>query len=354
MNDIESPDNENAEAERYEEEMLAEADIKSWRNFTKGKLQVWPTSVCIYAKSSFWKSRSLQAEFTNETINSFKIDGNPPQVLVLNIVGADGSKNETITINDIVSAQQILLTLRKILGSLDEKSREERRQEEAEQQKQELERQRKQLNESYVQYVWSSAGALHKVIGSIYLIIEALSREDWETAKGQFASLWRETDLLQEHNGFVMSQALQNMREAFEVGDGPTTTNSCASYVAELFDQCLKVKKTDYGWVDFFMEQSLRPSRFQLSYWLLFEVLYRETILDCGIQDWLSADQALSKMRSLSPVLADSFGVKTADCVAQLTEASAIRDSSLLIRQSGELEIRLGASFSSHWYREVK
>ena len=350
MNHIESQDNE----ERHAEEILVEADIKCWRNCTKGKLQVWPTSVCIYAKSSFWKARSLQAEFNNDTINSFKVEGNPAQALVLNIIEADGSKNETITINDTVSAQEILLALRKTCGLLDEKSRDERKQEEEEQQKKELERQRKQLDETYVQYVWSSAGAIHMVINSIYLIIAALSQEDWETAKGHLASLWRETDLLQEHGGFAISESLQNLRAAFEAGDGPNTTNSCASYVARLFDQCRNEKPTDHGWVDILMEKSLRPCRFQLSYWLLFETLYRETILDCGIQDWLLVDQALSKMRTLSPVLADGFGVKTADCIALLTEASTKRDSVLLIRHSGELEIRLGAASSSHWFREVK
>jgi len=363
MNDTNNKNNENASAERRPEEMLAEADIKTWRNFTKGALLVWPTSVCIYAKPSFWKSRSLQAEFNNDTINSFKLGGDNAQVLLLNIIGQDGNKDkdESIIINDAASAQQILLTLRKTLGLLDEKSREERKKEDEEQQKKALEQQKKvleqqrqQLAESYIQYVWSSAGALHMVINSVYVIITALSRGNWETAKGQFAALWRETDLLQEHDGFAMTAALQKLREAFDAADGPYITTCCAVYVERLFDQCLREKQTDYKWIDTLMERSLRPSRFQLTYWLLFEVLYREMILDGGIEDWLLVDQCISKMRSLIPVLDDSFGVKTADCMAQLAEASAKRDSSLLIRYSGDLEIRLGASSSSRWCREVK
>jgi hypothetical protein len=354
MNDTNNKNIENASEERRSEEVLAEADIKTWRNFTKGTLLVWPTSVGIYAKPSFWKSRSLQAEFSNDTINSFKLDGDPAQVLMLNIIGQDVNKDESIIINDAASAQQILLTLRKTLGPLDEKSRVERKKEEEEQQRKALEQRRQQINESYIQYVWSSAGALHMVINSVYIIITALSRGNWETAKGQFASLWRETDILQEHDGFAMTASLQKLREAFDATDGPYITTCCAVYVERLFDQCQKEKQTDYKWDDNLMEKSLRPSRFQLTYWLLFEVLYREMILDSGIEDWLLVDQCISKMRSLIPVLDDSFGVKTADCMAQLAEASAKRDSSLLVRHSGDLEIRLSASSSSHWRREVK
>jgi hypothetical protein len=354
MNDTNNKNIENASEERRPEEVLAEADIKIWRNFTKGTLLVWPTSVGIYAKPSFWKSRSLQAEFSNDTINSFKLDGDPAQVLLLNIIGQDVYKDESIIINDAASAQQILLTLRKTLGPLDEKSRVERKKEEEEQQRRAIEQKRQQLNESYIQYVWSSAGALHMVINSVYIIITALSRGNWETAKGQFASLWRETDILQEHDGFAMTASLQKLREAFDAADGPYITTCCAVYVERLFDQCLKEKQTDYKWDDNLMEKSLRPSRFQLTYWLLFEILYREMILDGGIEDWLLVNQCISKMRSLIPVLDDSFGVKTADCMAQLAEASEKRDSSLLIRHSGELEIRLGASSSSRWCREVK
>jgi len=354
MNDANNTNSENAAAEQSPGEMLAEAEIKSWKNFPKGMLQVWPTCVRIYAKTSFWKTRSLQAEFGNDTINSFKVDGDPAPVLLLNIIGQDGPDDEAIMISDTASAQQILLTLRKTLGPLDEKSRLQRKQDEEEQLKKAREQQRKKLNDSYIQYVWSSAGTLHIVINSVYIIITALSRGNWETAKGEFASLWRETDLLQQHDGFAMSAALQKMREAFDAADGPYITTSCAVYVERLFDQCLKERQTDYKWDDVTMEKSLRPSRFQLSYWLLFVVFYREMILNYGIEDWPSVDQAIAKMRALGPVLDDGFGIKTADCTAQLAEAAAKRDSSLLMSLSGELEVRLGASSSSRWYREVK
>ena len=354
MNDTKGKASGSDAAERHQEAIIAEAVFKSWRNFKKGTLQILPTSVCIYAKSAFWKAPSLQAKFTNDTIDSFGMEGNPAQEVVLNLNTADGYIKETITINGISPAQQILLALRKTLGPLDEKSRKARKQEEEELQRKESERQRQLLIESYIRYVWSSAGALHLVTKSVYIIIAALSRGDWETAKGQFASLWRETDLLQEHRGFNIKDTLQDMRKAFEAENGPDTITSCSAYINSLFNQCLQEKLTDCGWDDALMEKSFRPSRFQLTYWLLFEALYREAILDCGIEDWLSVEQAISKMRSLSPVLADSFSVKTADCVAQLADASAKRDSSLLLRYSGELEIRLGATSTSPWYREVK
>ena len=354
MSEAEREDNVSDTETKTAEELLTEADIISWKNFKQGILQVWPTSVCIYAKSAFWKGRSLQAEFKNDTIDSFCIEGNPAQVVALNLNLEEGDIKETIMVKGIDSAKEILLALRKTLGPLDEKSRKQRKIEEEELQRQELERQRKQLIESYLQYVWSISGAMHLVIKSIYIIIAALSREDWDTAKGQFASLWRETDLLQEHRGFDMVFVLQDIRKAFEAENGPDTTNCCAAYLKQLFEQCLQEKPTDYRWEDALMEKSFRPSRFQLSYWLLFESLYREVILDCDIEDWLSVDQSLSKMRTLSPVLVDSFGVNTAECIKQLTDASLKRDSTLLLRYAGELEICLGASSSSHWSREVK
>jgi hypothetical protein len=341
-------------AEIIEEETLAEAFIKSWRNFKQGTLKVWPTSVSFYAKSSFWKPSSLQAEFKNETINSFRVEGSPDKVLIFNIISEEGETNEALIFKDDASIQEITTALRKTLGPLDEKSIQERKREEEELQRQEAERRRKQLVESYLQYVWSSAGAIHLVTKSIYIIIAALSKEDWDTAKDQFAALWRETDLLQAHHGFDMASALQGLRSAFEAGNGPDTTNSCAAYIERLFDQCLTQKLTDGGWDEPLMGRTLRPSRFQLTYWLLFQALYREAILDCGIEDWLLVDQSISKMRVLSPVLIDSFGVSTADCVAKLAEASSKRDYSQLLQCAIDFESRLTASSSSHWSREVK
>jgi len=354
MSDPESKAVSNDSPETIEEEIIAESAIKSWRNFKKGTLKVWPTSVSVYAKSSFWKASSLQAEFKNETINSFRIEGNPDKILIFNIFSAEGETNEVFTFKDDASIQQMVTVLRKTLGPLDEKSIQERKREEEELQRQEAERLRKQLIESYLRYVWSSAGAIHLVTKSIYIIIAALSKEDWDTAKGQFAALWRETDLLQAHHGFDMASALQGLRSAFEAGNGPDTTNSCAAYIERLFDQCLTEKLTDGGWDEPLMEVRLRPSRFQLSYWLLFQALYREAMLDCGIEDWLLVDQSLSKMRVLSPILIDSFGVSTEDCVTKLVEASSKRESSLFLRYAVDLESRLAASSSSHWSREVK
>ena len=331
------------------EKPLFEARLASWRGNRGGIVAVFPDSIEVWTKRTWFRRPSLETQFGTSTVDSFKIEGTLQEILVLSTSAGD----QGFSFANPADARGLCNVLRAQLGPLDEVSKTEMRRNEEERLERERERERTAKIQAYPVWFWSVTNDYVALARGAYRIVSLLRVQDWKEAKSEYSAMWQRAESLEHAIGVVLISNLEELGKACSELDGPAAVRKCSSFLAALAATSTEIAPHKSPLKEDEMRELIHPNWYHLRFFLLFSCLNREVTLAAEMGDWASVEASLSKMGTLTGVLSSVFLAPVGEQVDGLSDATKRRDNEALQKRSGTLDDFLVSSMNAVSYREV-
>lgn len=325
--------------ERLRRPKPARAKKINWQDIVHGTLTLSREELRIYPKRRFWRVGKQEPVLVVPTpvMTSFElVDGG---TLVLS--GIDQNETEFqqhITFADTNRAQEIagtLDTLFEDLGIYREQA------EKAERQRREREEQQRKAEQAAVeserQLVWTTTAQLWGIISELRQIIMLLRSERWDTIEAS----WRRITSMGGNGVLNMAGTLTSMVPAIESKAADTVYDNALAIVQSLADAMEAARAGRAEGEELAVRYESRPRWSHLPYFLVFSLLYTDTILSQNAGNTRTATDNMSRLQTMADVLNQAFELDLRNQIAVLGAALQIGDPDQIAKATQDLESRV-------------
>ncbi|MFO8101176.1 MAG: hypothetical protein R6U37_03270 [Dehalococcoidia bacterium] len=317
--------------------ILASVRDVEWHGRVWGEMTVSRGEVCIFEKRTvflFREDTEMGLQIPMVLIASDEIDAE--KRMIINWIDKDDNPfEEVINFKNQGDAGVIAAAIGKALKELGEESKRAQleRAERMQRQKEERERQKEsQRVQEERELVWKTVGHIWGAVLELNRLMLALPGEDWKTIE----SSWKKMQNIADKTVLDLSLGINSFMPALESRSADEMYKDTLSFIELLGDSIKAIQIARVEEEDLARKYESFPQWRHVPYFLIFALVYAETILSYKASDNDTVVGNIALLRRLAPVMQEEFGMKLEESINLFAAGLETGDSSQ-VKATGEV-----------------